>query len=156
ACGGRSTRDGRSFSPALLHSGHPHPENPLRSFLVLGGLVLLGCGGGHGSLPIALSATPAASPPQAMACAKAQVVDPLKYELSSFDQTDLRLTARKNDYNAHRADPKFRRNVDRLEVEAVPGADGNTKLSVIGRTYAEYSTERGPTEVEESASTDVR
>ena len=58
--------------------------------------------------------------------------------------------AKKNDYNAHRADPKFRRNVDRLEVEAAPGADGNTKLSVIGRTYAEYSTERGPTEVEES------
>jgi len=127
----------------------------MRSSLVLGGLVLLGCGGGHGSLPIALSASPASSPPQAIACARAKV-DTLGYGLTSFDETDFRLTARKNDYNAHRADPKFRRNVDRLEVEAAPGADGNTKLTVVGRTYAEYSTERGPTEVEESASTDVR
>jgi len=127
----------------------------LRSYPVLGGLVLLGCGGVHGSLPIALSASPASSPPQAIACARAKV-DTLGYQLTSFDETDFRLTARKNDYNAHRADPKFRRNVDRLEVEAAPGADGNTKLSVIGRTYAEYSTERGPTEVEESASPDVR
>jgi len=127
----------------------------MRSYPVLGVLILLGCSSGHGSLPIALSTSPASSPPQAIACARAKV-DTLGYQLTSFDETDFRLTARKNDYDAHRADPKFRRNVDRLEVEAAPGADGNTKLSVMGRTYAEYSTERGPTEVEEAASTDVR
>ena len=86
----------------------------MRSYPVLGVLILLGCSSGHGSLPIALSTSPASSPPQAIACARAKV-DTLGYQLTAFDETDFRLTARKNDYNAHRADPKFRRNVDRLD-----------------------------------------
>jgi hypothetical protein len=90
-----------------------------------------------------------------MACARARL-DTLGYATASFDQTDLRLTVLKVDNSVHRADPKYRRNIDRLEVESTPGADGKTKLSVIGRTYADYSTERGPTEVEEAASANVR
>jgi hypothetical protein len=128
----------------------------MRSYPSLGALVLLGaCGGGPGSLPIALTASPTSSPPDAMACARAKL-DTLGYAPTSFDQTDLWLTVHKVDNSVHRGNPKYRHNIDRLEVESTPGADGKTRLNVIGRTYADYSTERGPTEVEETASAGVR
>lgn len=126
----------------------------MRSYPILGALVLLGACG-PGSLPIALTASPSSSPPDAMACARAKL-DTLGYSLTSFDQTDLRLNVRKIDDNVHRASPRYRHNIDRLEVQATPGADGKTSLAVTGRTYAEFSTERGPTEEEESASKAVR
>lgn len=127
----------------------------MRSFPILGAFVLLGACGGPGSLPIALTASPSSSPPDAIACVKAKL-DTLKYALSSFDQTDLRITARKVDNSIQRADPQYRRNIDRLEVQATPGADGKTTLTVTGHTFAEYETHRGPTELEERASSTVR
>ena len=86
-----------------------------------------------------------------MACARAKL-ETLGYQQTSFDQTDFRLTARKIDNSVHRADPQYRHNIDRVEVQAAPGADGKTSLAVTGRTYAEFSTQRGPTEEEEQAS----
>ena len=127
----------------------------MRSFPILGAVVLLGACGGPGSLPIALTASPSSSPPDAMACVKAKL-DTLKYTLTAFDQTDLRLTAHKIDNSTQSPDPQYRRNIDRLEVQATPSADGKTTLTVTGRTVAEYETHRGPTEVEERASSNVR
>ena len=127
----------------------------MRSYPILGALVLLGACGGAGSLPIALTASPSSSPPDAMACVKAKL-DTLGYAATSFDQTDMRLTARRIDNSIHRADPQYRRNVDRLEIQATPGADGKTSLAVTGRSYAEYETHRGPTEQEERASANAR
>ena len=121
---------------------------------ILGVFACLACGG-PGSLPIALTASPSSSPPDAMACVKAKL-DTLGYALASFDQTDMRLTARRIDNTVQRADPQYRRNVDRLEVQATPGADGKTSLKITGRSYGEYETHRGPTEVEESASANAR
>ena len=46
--------------------------------------------------------------------------------------------------------------LDKLEVEVTPQAGGQTGLQVTGRTYAEYTTQRGPTEIEEKASQEVR
>jgi hypothetical protein len=127
----------------------------MRSSPILGALLLIGACGGPGSLPIALTASPASSPPDAIACVKAKL-DTLGYAPTSFDQTDLRLTARKIDNSLNRADPQYRRNIDRLEVQATPSADGKTTLAVIGHTFAEYETHRGPTEQEEPASSNVR
>lgn len=127
----------------------------MRSYPILGALLLVGACGGPGSLPIALTASPASSPPDAMACVKAKL-DTLGYVPTSFDQADLRLTARKVDNSINRPDPQYRRNIDRLEVQAAPSADGKTTLTVTGRTVAEYETHRGPTEQEERASPNVR
>lgn len=126
----------------------------MRSYPILGALVLLGACG-RGSFPIALTASPSSSPPDAIACARAKL-DTLGYAPTSFDQTDLRLTARKTDDSIHRADPQYRRNIDRVEAQATPGANGTTTLSITGRTFAEFETHRGPTEQEEPASADVR
>ncbi|HKT58421.1 MAG TPA: hypothetical protein VJQ46_00120 [Gemmatimonadales bacterium] len=124
----------------------------LSSFVGL--LVCLACGGA-GSLPVALTASPSSSPPDAMACVKAKL-DTLGYSLVSFDQADLRLNMRRVDNSINRADPQYRRNIDRLEIQATPAADGKTSLTITGRSYAEYETHRGPTEQEERASANVR
>jgi hypothetical protein len=46
--------------------------------------------------------------------------------------------------------------VDRFEIQATPSADGKTSLKITGRSYGEYETHRGPTEVEEPASANAR
>ena len=125
----------------------------MRSTPMLGTLLLVSaCGGG--TYFTTLTASPTASPTDAITCARSKLRE-LKYQQTSFDETDLRLTARKIDNDVHRPEPQFRRNVDRLEVEAAAGADGKTTLTVVGHTFAEYSTQRGPTEVEEKASAEV-
>lgn len=126
----------------------------MRSHPILGTLLLVGACGGSTYLT-SLSASPAASPPEVIACVRAKFRT-LGYRQTSFDETDLRLTARKVDNNAHRADPQFLRNSDRLEIQATPTAEGKTSLSVIGRTFAELETHRGPTEEEERSSADVK
>ena len=126
----------------------------MRSRPMLGTLLLLGaCGGG--TFYTTQSATPAAAPANAIECARA-TLRKLGYQETSFDQTDNRVTARKIDDSVQRPDPQFRRNVDRLEIQAVPAADGKTSLTVIAHTFAEFSTQRGPTEQEERASADVK
>jgi hypothetical protein len=126
----------------------------MRSLLTLGMLLLIGaCGAG--SYPTTLTASPSTSPADAIACVRAKLT-PLGYRQTSYDDTEFRVTARKIDNSTHRADPQYRRNVDRLEAQAVPGADGKTSLTVTGRTFAELETQRGPTEEEERASADVK
>jgi hypothetical protein len=126
----------------------------MRSYPILGTLLLLGaCGGG--SFPVTLTASPTASPADAVACVRPKLTL-LGYEQTSYDATDLRVTARKIDTGVHRTDPRFRRNIDRLEIEAAPGADGKTSLKVMGRTFAEFETQRGPTEEEQRASAEVK
>jgi hypothetical protein len=110
---------------------------------------------GAPSYPVTLTASPSASPADALACAR-QKLGPLGYRPTAYDDQDFRLQARKPDDKAHRADPQFRRNLDQLDITAAPGSDGKTTLTVIGRTYAELETHRGPTEEEERASAGVK
>jgi len=126
----------------------------MRSHPMLVTLFLVGaCGGG--TYFTTLTAAPSTSPPDVIACARTKLTQ-AGYQLTSLDQTDNRLTVRKIDNSASHPDPQFRRNVNRIEVEAGAGADGKTALTVVSHTFAEYSTQRGPTEVEEKASEDSR
>jgi hypothetical protein len=104
---------------------------------------------------VTLTAAPAASPADAMECAR-QKIGPLGYRPLAYDDQELRLLARRPDLKATRANPEFRRNIDQIEITSAPGADGKTKLTVVGRTYAELETHRGPTEEEERASAGVK
>ena len=107
------------------------------------------------TFPVNLTASPAASPPEAIACARDKLTK-LGYRQVTYDEVEFRVVSRKQDPNAHRADPQFRYNSDQIEVNAAPGADGKTTLTLQGRTYAMLQTHRGPTEEEEPASAGVK
>ena len=113
----------------------------------------LACGGQ--TFPVNLAASPASSPPDAMDCTRKKLTA-LGYRQFAYDELEFRVVSRKQDPSAHRADPLFRYNTDQIEVNAAPGADGKTKLTIQGRTYAMFETHRGPTEEEEPASSGVK
>jgi hypothetical protein len=96
-----------------------------------------------------------ATPDQTFQCAQKQL-DTLGYKRTSYDSDARRVNATKIDQTTRRADTQFRRLLDKLEVEVTPQSDGQTGLQATGHTYAEYTTQRGPTEVEEKASQEVR
>jgi hypothetical protein len=96
-----------------------------------------------------------ASPDETFACVRKQL-DTLSYKRTSYDTDARRINATKIDEKTRRPDTQFRRMLDKLEVEVSPQADGQTSMRVAGRTFAEYTTQRGPTEVEEKASQEVR
>jgi hypothetical protein len=110
---------------------------------------------GAPSFPVTLTASPATGPADAIECARKQL-GPLGYRQTAYNDQELRVLARKPDTKATRANPQFRRNIDQLEITAVPGADGKTGLTVVGRTFAELETHRGPTEEEVRASAGVK
>jgi hypothetical protein len=120
-----------------------------RSLLVT---VLTGaCAGGQMT-----SSYMAASPsptPDVFACVRRQL-KANKFDQTSIDVNENRLTARKYDEKVRRPDVTFRRLVDRLEIEVAPGAGGDsvTTLSVKARTFGETVNQRGPTETQEKTS----
>lgn len=118
------------------------------------GLVAIFLLAGCSNAPLARTLT-ASSPspaPDVFQCARQQL-KALDFDQSSLDVSDQRFTARRFDQTARRPDVQFRRMVDRLEVQALPGSKGAvTTLKVTARTFAEYTTQRGPTEVQERTS----
>ena len=94
------------------------------------------------------------APEQALECVKRELPK-LGYKQSSIDAAEHRITANKIDSEARRPDVQFRRLINRMEVEIGPEAGGQTSIDVRGRTFAEYTTQRGPTEIEEKASAEV-
>jgi hypothetical protein len=123
-----------------------------RSFL--GSLLLLGaCGGGF--LYTTLTATPSAGPPDVFECVRTKLSQ-LEYQQTSIDLNDKRIVARKVDDKTTRSDTQFRRVINRLEIQANAGAGGQTQLKVVAHTFGDYFTNRGPTEIEEAASDDVK
>jgi hypothetical protein len=107
------------------------------------------------TLPVTLTAAPAASPPDAIACIR-NTLTKLGYRPFAYDEIDFRVVSRKQDVEAHQADPSFRYNIDQIEANAAAGADGKTALTVQARTFAMRQTHRGPTEEEEAASSGVK
>ncbi len=101
------------------------------------------------------SASPSAAP-DVFQCARGQLKT-IKFDQSSIDLDDRRLTAHRYDHTARRPDVQFRRMVERLEIEATPGGgQAVTTLKVTARTFAEYTTQRGPTEEQERTSETAR
>jgi hypothetical protein len=117
-----------------------------------GTLLLAACGQ---RLADQTSIRTSATPDQTFECVRKQL-DTLGYKRTSYDTDARRINATKIDEKTRRPDTQFRRMLDKLEVEVSPQADGQTSMQVAGRTFAELTTQRGPTEVEEKASQEVR
>jgi hypothetical protein len=113
--------------------------------------LLAGCGGGT-PLVTTLSGPSALPAPDAFSCLR----DKLKttgFTQTSYDPSDMRLTARKYDDETRRPDTQFRRMIDRIEFQVRPGTgDAISEITGDAKTFAEYSTQRGPTEEQQKAS----
>ncbi|MGH7547816.1 MAG: hypothetical protein ACREMM_06555 [Gemmatimonadales bacterium] len=120
---------------------------PVSALLLFGG-----CGAMLSHAVAARTATPV---PDVFACAREQV-KALGYAQTSIDLSEHRLTARRVDEAVRRADVRFRRGLDELEVTVGPLASGETGLTVAASTFSEYATERGFTLQQEGASDAVK
>jgi hypothetical protein len=98
----------------------------------------------------AASAHTTTAPDETFDCVKRQLSS-LGYKQSSIDVDEHRVTGTKYDNEARRADVQFRRLVNRLTATVGPDGGGQTSIQVESHTFAEYTTQRGPTEVEEQA-----
>jgi len=117
--------------------------------MLLGAAVLLaGCGK---ALSTPASTRTSAGPDDTFACVKKQLGE-LGYRQTSSDMSEHRITATKIDSKSRRPDVQFRRILDKLDVDVSAAADGQTSIDVLPRTFAEYTTQRGPTEEQEKAS----
>jgi hypothetical protein len=121
-------------------------------WLLAGSLLLAACAQ---RLAVPSTTQTSAGPDETFECAKKQMVA-LNYRQTSIDVDAHRINGSKIDPESRRPDTQFRRMLNKLEVEVAPQSDGHTSLKVLGRTIAEYTTQRGPTEVEEKASEEVR
>ena len=131
----------------------PVPPRAIRSPLLLA-VVLAGCVGGVRTT--SLTGTSPAPAPDAFECARRELKG-VGFSQTSYDTDELRLTARKFDETQRRPDVQFRRIVDRLEIEVAPGAGAAvTTIKVDAKTFAEYTTHRGPTEEQDKTSTTAR
>ncbi|HKV75419.1 MAG TPA: hypothetical protein VJN95_12940 [Gemmatimonadales bacterium] len=116
-------------------------------------LFLLSCGGVH---YVTLTASPAGAPPDVFECVKSEL-GKAKFQQTSIDLgSPLRITAKQSDYSKQVANARYYRNSDRIEAEVAPGADGKATLKVVGHTFSESETVRGPTDTEEEASANVK
>ena len=120
---------------------------------LIGTLLLLPACGQHHAEPASVQTS--AAPDAAFDCVKRQLPN-LGYKQSSLDVAEHRITAQKYDTEARRPDVQFRRLIHRLEIEVGANAGGQTSIDVKSHTFADYTTQRGPTEVEEKASPEVK
>jgi hypothetical protein len=103
----------------------------------------------------AATARTSVAPEAVFDCVKRELPK-LGFKQSSSDVSEHRITGTKYDTEARRADVQFRRLVHRLDVEIGPDAGGQTSIEAQGHTFAEFTTQRGPTDVEEKASAEVK
>jgi len=117
-------------------------------------LPLLG-GCGARSMNATYDANTASPAPDVFQCLRERIPK-VGFTQTSYDLDAQRLTAQRYDDKARRPDVQFRRLVDRLEFDVGPGSEGAvTKLTVTAKTYAELTTQRGPTEQQEKPSRTV-
>jgi hypothetical protein len=124
----------------------------LYRLLLAGALLLSGC---SQRLSTPISTRTSAGPDETFDCVKKQLAA-LGYKQSSIDVDRHRISATQIDLKSRRPDTQFRRIVHKIEVEVAAQADGQTSMEVHPHTFAEYATQRGPTEVEEKASDEVK
>jgi hypothetical protein len=117
--------------------------------------LLAGCGG-NAPLATTLSGPSPRPAPDAFSCLRTQLKT-TGFTQTSYDSDELRLTARKIDEDARRPDTQFRRVIDKIEMDVEPGTGGNiTEIIGEASTFAEYNTQRGPTEEQEKTSETAR
>jgi hypothetical protein len=121
--------------------------------LLAGAIALSGCGQKAFSAPV--STRTSAGPDDTFACVKKQLGE-LGYKQTSYDAAEHRVTATKIDYKSRRSDTQFRRMLEKLDVEVAAESDGQTSIKALGRTFAEYTTQRGPTEEQDKPSEQVK
>jgi PBP1b-binding outer membrane lipoprotein LpoB len=119
--------------------------------LFAGALLVAGCSQRY-STPV--NTRTSAGPEDTFDCIKKELAT-LGYKQTSIDEDEHRVSATKIDMKTRRADTQFRRMLNKLDVEVGAQADGQTSIEVRPHTYAEYTTQRGPTEVEEKNSEEV-
>jgi PBP1b-binding outer membrane lipoprotein LpoB len=119
--------------------------------LVAGAFLLAGCAQKY-STPVTTRTS--ASPDATFDCIKKQL-PLLGYNQTSIDLTERRISATKIDLKSRRSDTQFRRVLNKMEAEVGAQAGGQTSIEVHPHTFAEYTTQRGPTEVEEKNSQEV-
>jgi hypothetical protein len=113
-----------------------------------------GCVGA--SMTTTLTGTSPVPTPDAFSCVREQL-KALEFSQTALDLKDYRVAAKKFDLSTRQADTQFRRMVDRLEVRVAPGTGNDmTALEVDAMTFAELTTQRGPTEVQERTSETAR
>jgi hypothetical protein len=115
-------------------------------------LILAGCAQRYAA---PASVRTEAGPDDTFECVKRQLAA-MSYKQTSIDVSERRISGSKADLKSRRPDTQFRRILDKLEVQVAPQADGQTSIDVQARTFAEYTTQRGPTEVEEKPSAEVQ
>lgn len=120
--------------------------------LLVGAVALSACGQKMFSSPVGTRTS--AGPDETFSCVKKQLGE-LGYKQSSINTGEHRITATKIDYKPRRPNVQFRRMLNKLDVDVAAEADGQTSIKALGRTFAEYTTQRGPTEEEEKASAEV-
>lgn len=126
--------------------------NSSRPLLAL--VLAAGCAGA--SMTTSLRGTSLVPTPDAFTCVRDQL-KALEFNQTSIDVKEYRVTAKKFDEKTRQADTQFRRMVDRLEVRVAPGTGSDvTALEVDAMTFAELTTQRGPTEVQERTSESAR
>ena len=119
----------------------------------LAALVLLGaCGGG--TQYVTLTASPSAGPAAVIDCVRSQF-SKLDYQQVAYDIRGHRIVGKQTNDKVSRPDPQFIQLFNQIEAEATTEASG-TGLKIVAHTFARYSTHRGPTDVEEPASSDVK
>jgi hypothetical protein len=110
-------------------------------------VLVAGCAGGRMTSSFT---SPANLPqPDVFGCLRKEI--PAQgWSQESYDTGEYRVTARKYDLEARRPDVQFRRLVHRLYFNVAPGSgDQVTTVTVEASTHAEYTTQRGPTELQE-------
>jgi hypothetical protein len=115
-------------------------------------IVLSGC---SQTLSTPVSGRTSAAPEDTFACVRKQLGE-IDYKQSSVDVADYRINGTKIDTKSRRPDTQFRRILNKLEIEVAAEPDGQTSINMVPRTFAEYTTQRGPTEVQEKASEEVQ
>jgi hypothetical protein len=121
--------------------------------LIVGAILVLSACSQRYAAPA--SVRTATGPDDTFDCVKRQLSS-MGYKQISIDVDAHRISGSKVDMKSRRADTQFRRMLDKLEVQVAAQADGQTSIDVEGRTFAEYTTQRGPTEVEEKPSAEVQ
>jgi hypothetical protein len=130
----------------------PTLELPMLYRAWLAAAVTLSACGQTLSSPV--SSRTSAGPEDTYACVRKQLGE-LGYKQTSYDATEFRVAATKLDTKSRRADVQFRRIHNKLDVTVAAEADGKTSIEALPRTFAEYTTQRGPTEEQEKASEQV-